>query len=68
MCHAAQGIAEADERWTEELEPAEECAQRGYDALRWISQRPESEAHAPPFCSTCLSSCDIHAQESPMLE
>ena len=35
---------EADELWGDQLEPAAECAERGYRLLRWISEeRAETE-------------------------
>ena len=34
-------LPETDESWTEELEPQEECAERGYQSLLWLAKRPE---------------------------
>lgn len=34
---------EEDKLWTEELEPTDRCAERGYRLLHWLAARPEPE-------------------------
>jgi len=35
------GLSEDDEEWTETLESEESCAERGYQGLLWLRDRPE---------------------------
>jgi broad specificity phosphatase PhoE len=35
------GITETDELWTPEMEGFDECAERGYQGLCWLMERPE---------------------------
>jgi broad specificity phosphatase PhoE len=37
-----EGISESDELWTSHLEEQVDCAHRGYEGLRWLLNRPES--------------------------